>query len=94
MLEILGAGDAKYIKHSRCMYNQILNEKWQLETKLQELKIGNYGRIYLQVEIAKLQEMMIRIDENIFIVKMGVNTKCQKWTKNGSISGIKKETII
>ena len=87
--QILPIGDQTQAIELQRTYNQALGEKFNLEFQLKSLEIGNYGRKKLQVEIAKLTEVIIRADESIFVIHFP-NSVMQKITKR-KIQKCKKE---
>ena len=66
--KILPTGDAVEVKALRQLYNQALAEKWELERELNLLTLGTAGRAKLQLEIAKLHDIMIPADQRIYLI--------------------------
>lgn len=66
--KILPTGDAREVKALRQLYNQALGEKWEIVRQLSTMLLGTAGRAKLQVEIAKLHDIMIPADERIYLI--------------------------
>ena len=82
LFELLPIGDKNQLKELKSIYKRALEEKFNLENVLNNLEIGDYGRIKLQKEIAKLTDILIRADENIFVITIGKILKKQKQITN------------
>ena len=82
LFELLPIGDKNQLKELKSIYKRALEEKFNLENVLNNLEIGKHGRIKLQKEIAKLTDILIRADENIFVIMIGKILKEQKQITN------------